>query len=107
MAIIQVDGTDFKEIFEQESQKKNVVILKFESMYCDSCIALGFELEELEESRDDVTVLEIDCGENEILTQMYDVVQVPTMIIFKNKKMIYNGTGVVLAADIVEMIQEK
>jgi thioredoxin-like negative regulator of GroEL len=106
MAIIEVDGSDFQEVLEEQLQNYEVVILKFESMYCDGCIALGFELEELEESNDNIVILEIDCAENEPLVELYDVTQVPAMVIYKNKEIIYNGIGVVLAVDILEMIKE-
>ena len=106
MAIIQVDETEFDEIFHTTLESYEVVILKFESTYCDGCIALGFELEELDEIYDNVTILEIEAPENELLAQRYDVTEVPTIVIYKNKEIIYHGVGVILAVDILNMIKE-
>jgi len=107
MAIIEVDGENFQEVLEEQLEAYNVVILKFTSQYCDGCIALDFELEEIEESdEENIAVLEIDCAENELVAELYNVTQVPSMVIYKNKEMIYNAKGVVLAADILEMIKE-
>jgi len=105
MAIIQVDETDFDEVFHSALETYSVVILKFESTYCDGCSALGFELEELDEIYNDVTILEIDAAENEFLTQKYNVTEVPTMIIYKNKEIMYQGVGVMLAVDILNIIK--
>ncbi len=107
MAMIEVDGDNFNEEIEAAFQRGDVMILKFISMYCDSCMALGFELEELDEKMENLTILEIDCGASEDLAQMYDIIEVPTMKIYKSEdRLIYEGVGVVLSDDIEEMIQE-
>jgi len=105
MAIIEVDETDFQEELAKGFTQGNPVILKFGSEYCDTCMAQGFELEEIDEKYDNVTILEIDCGESEQLAEMYGIMQVPTMIIYKDEDTIlWNREGVVLADDIVEII---
>ncbi len=107
MAIIEVDSDNFNAEIEAAFQRGDVVILKFISMYCDSCMALGFELEELDEKLEALTILEVDCGVSEDLAQMYDIVEVPTMKIYKSEnELIYDGVGVVLAADIEAMLQK-
>ena len=107
MAMIEVDGDNFNKEIEVAFQRGDVVILKFISMYCDSCMALGFELEELDEKMDKLTILEIDCGQSEDLAQMYDIIDVPSMKIYKKEdRLIYDGVGVVLAVDLEAMIQE-
>ena len=107
MAIIEVDESEFQEEIESAFERGDVVIVKFGSTYCDSCMALDFELEELDEKLDKLTVLEIDTPTAEGLTQLYDIVEVPTMKIYKNKEnMIYDGVGVTLAVDIEQIIKE-
>ncbi len=107
MAMIEVDGNNFNIEIEAAFQRGDVVILQFISMYCDSCMALGFELEELDEKMDNLTILEIDCGQSEDLAQMYEIQEVPAMKIYKKEdRLIYDGVGVVLAVDIKAMIEE-
>jgi len=107
MALIEVDEMDYQNILEDEFAKGNTVILKFVTEMCDACMALGFELEDIEE-RDDVSVLEIDCVESEELASEYGVYEVPTMIIYKDPKtVLYNSTGVIMAQDIEKIIDEK
>ena len=105
MALIEVDEIDFQEVLKEEFRKGQIVILKFGSEYCDACMALGFELEEIENAHENVTILEIDCGESEDLAQKYGVTQVPTMVIYENENStLWHQEGVVLAQDIEKII---
>ena len=107
MAIIEVDEVEFEEQTNAAFKRGDILILKFSSTYCDSCMALGFELEELDEKMDNLTVLEIDTPASQELAQLYDIVEVPTMKIYKDKEnMIYDGVGVTLAVDIEQIIKE-
>ena len=106
MAIIEVDEENFEYELSSAFERKDIVVLKFGSTYCDACMALGFELEELDEKLSDFTVLEIDCSMSAGLAQEYDSMEVPTMKIYKDKEsLVYDAVGVTLAADIREMIQ--
>jgi len=105
MAYIEVDEENFQEILDEEFEKKQIIILKFGSMYCDACIALDFELEEIDDKYDNVSVLEIDCSESQDLSQGYGVKQVPTMVIYDdNRNVLWQKEGVLLAQDIEKII---
>jgi len=105
MATYQVDEEDFQQRVDAAFEAGKKVILKFESEFCDACMAQGFELEELEELRDDVDILEINCSESEQLAEHYNINQVPTMMIFKDREtLLYDEEGVILASDIVEIL---
>ena len=105
MAYIEVDELNISEILAQEFDKKNIVILKFGSEYCDACIALDFELEEIDDKYDNVSILEVDCGESPDLAQQYRVIQVPTMVIYENENStLWHKEGVLLAQDIEKII---
>jgi len=106
MAIIEVDEENFEYEISSAFERKDRVILKFSSTYCDACMALGFELEELDEKLEKLTILEIDCSVSDTLAQEFDIMQVPTMKIYKDKEsLIFDAVGVVLASDIVEIIE--
>ena len=106
MAIIEVDEESFENELLSAFERKDNVILKFGSTYCDACMALEFELEELDETLDNVTILEIDCADSEELAQKYEIVEVPTLKIYKDKETpIFDGVGVVLAPDIAKLLE--
>jgi thioredoxin 1 len=106
MAIFEdVDITDFDEIMESEFKKGNIVILKFGTEMCDACFALESELEDLEEENENVSVLLIDCNDAQDLAENFDIQEVPTMIIYRDRDhIIYRGYGVLLSQDIEEII---
>ena len=105
MAFIEVDESNFVSIFNEELTKKQTVILKFGSEWCDPCHALECELEDVDDDNENVSVLMIDTEESPDLTNRYDVYQLPTMVIYKGTdEIIYRGEGVILAQDIEEII---
>ncbi len=102
--MIEIDE-NLDEVMSEEFAKGCMVILQFTSELCDACVALDMELEEIDEKYEDITVLSIDCNENDDIVESYDIFETPTMIIFNSKKeMIYNGVGVVLYQDIEKII---
>jgi len=106
MSFIQVDEMDFDEVLNEEFDKGQIVILKFGSEYCDACMALEFELEEVDNAHENVSILEIDCGDSKELAESYDIAQVPTMIIYENKNSIlWHKKGILLAQDIEKIIK--
>ena len=106
MAYIEVDEDNFSEIFSNEFDKNQIVILKFGSEFCEPCFALEYELEEIEQKHKKISVLSIDCNESPDLAEEYEVNQFPTMIIFENKdKMIFKSEELMLCQDIEEVLE--
>ena len=107
MAIVEVDEESFEEALNAAFEKKDIVIVKFGSEYCEPCHALECELEEIDEEMEDVTILMIDTSESQDLAAQYDVFELPTMIIYKDSQtVIYHKEGVILAPDIEKIIKE-
>ncbi len=107
MAYIEVDEFDIQEALDTAFDAKKIVIIKFYSELCDACNALDFELEEIDDNHDNVTILAVDCAESEELTQRYGVTRVPTMIIYENKNStLWHKDGVMLAQDIEAIINQ-
>ncbi len=105
MSFIEVDDDNFQEVFEEELCKNNIVILKFGSELCDPCQALEFELEELDEYYDNLSILMIECNEATILVERYKIHEMPTMVIYKNREtVLYFNEGVILCQDIQKII---
>jgi thioredoxin 1 len=107
MAIIEVDEESFKEEVERAFEKKDTLVLKFGSEYCEPCHALECELEELDEEMEDVTILMVDTSESPALAEQYDIYELPTMIIYKESETaLLRHEGVMLAQDIEQIIKE-
>ncbi len=105
MAFLEVDEDNFEQVLTEEFDKKQIVILKFGSEFCDPCHALECELEDVDDEFEDVSVLMIDTDESPELAEQYDVYQLPTMVIYRNRaNILYHGEGVMLSQDINEII---
>ncbi len=105
MPFIETDEENFEEVMAAEFAKGNTVILKFGSIYCDACQLMEFELEEVHDRVDGVSILDIDIAANEGLGYRFLVEEVPTTLIFKSadEQLLYK-TGIMLADDIVDLI---
>ena len=102
--MIEIDD-NLDVVMKREFENGNMVILQFTSELCDACVALDMELEEIDDKYEDISILSIDCNENEDVVEEYDIYETPTMIIFNSKKeMIYNGVGIILYQDIEQII---
>ncbi|MCK5294143.1 MAG: thioredoxin fold domain-containing protein [Arcobacteraceae bacterium] len=102
--MIEINGNLFKKM-KKEFKKERIVILQFKSDFCEPCNALEMELEELDDLRDDVSILSIDCAENADELEQFNVYQTPTMIIFnKQKEIIYRSESIILCQDIIDIL---
>ncbi len=107
MAIVEVDEENFQEALNSAFEKRDIVIVKFGSEYCEPCHALECELEEIDEEMENVSILMVDTSESQDLAEQYDVFELPTMIIYKDSQtVIYHKEGVILAPDIEKIIKE-
>jgi len=105
MPFIDVNEENFEVVMAREFEKEKFVILKFGSHYCDACQIMEMELEELCDRLTNVSVLNIDSGLSQGLTQQFFVEEIPTTVIFKEaKKQLFYRTGITLADDMVDVI---
>ena len=105
MAFIEVNEMNILSVMQEEFAKKQTVILKFGSEWCEPCHALEGELEDVDDDNEKVSVLMIDTDESQELAGLYSIQQLPTMLIYKDANtLVYRGEGVMLSSDIEELI---
>ena len=108
MALIEVDEENFQQVLEEAFKRKEPVLIKFGSEYCEPCHALEFELEELDEASENISIIMVDTDESPELAGKYDVFALPTMVIYDiNQQIIYHKEGIILAEDIRKIINSK
>jgi len=107
MAYIDVDDNNFDDTLNEELAKGQVVILKFYTEFCDACMGLDMELEDVDDDNENISVIAIDCAECDFTAQRYRVNQVPTMVIMKDKNTILlHREGIMLSSDIEDIINK-
>lgn len=88
--MISLNSSNFKtEVLEY----KGVVLVDFFATWCGPCRMLAPFLEEIDNERSDVKVAKLDIDEAENIASDYDVMSVPTMILFKNGEKISTCVG--------------
>jgi thioredoxin 1 len=85
-----------KEITQQEfdgMDRSSPMMLEIYSKTCGSCQMLSFVLEDIEKSKPDFPIYQIDYDENEELPDRLGVTGFPTMLFFKNGKEVERLVG--------------
>ena len=97
MAVIHGNESNFEELV-----KKDLVLVDFYAEWCGPCKMLGPVLEEL----DNVEVVKIDVDECANLARQFGIMSVPTLMIFKDGKLISSRGGAMPKPMLEEWINE-
>jgi thioredoxin 1 len=92
--------------FEEIINSEKPVLVDFFAVWCGPCKTMSTVLEDVKSVvKDETTILKIDVDKNTGLAQKYQVKGVPTMILFKNGKILWRQSGVIPKNELVKIIQ--
>jgi len=74
------DGNFQSEVLESE----HPVLVDFWAPWCGPCRVIAPSLEEINEERENLRVVKLNVDENQVTAARYDVMSIPTLILFKN-----------------------
>src|SRR2546423_15678422 len=94
-AIIEVTDVNFQaEVLESETP----VLVDFWAPWCGPCRVIAPALEEINEETENLRLVKLNVDDNQQTAASYDVMSIPTIILFKN------GTG---ATKIIGVLPKK
>ena len=69
------------------------VLVDFWAPWCGPCRIIAPHLEELDSERDDLRVVKLNVDDNQVTAVRYEVLSIPTMILFKNGELVKKVIG--------------
>jgi len=83
------------------------VLIDFHATWCGPCKAMGPILKDVSKKvGGKATILKIDVDKNPKVAAKYQVQGVPTLMVFKQGKMLWRQSGVVAANQLVDILEK-
>ena len=100
--IVEVTDANFQaEVLESET----AVLVDFWAPWCGPCRVIAPSLEEINDERDDLRVVKLNVDENQQTAARYEVMSIPTLILFKNGEPAHKIVGALPKSRLVQEIE--
>ena len=95
------------ENFEQEVLKaEKTVLIDFWAEWCGPCRMLSPVVDQVaEEMGDQIIVGKVNVGEQPALAQKFNIMSIPTLLVFKNGSVVQTSVGVRPKQEIVNLVR--
>lgn len=104
MAVINITTANFeKEVLQSETP----VLVDFWASWCGPCKMIAPVIEKVSDEVDGVKICKVNVDEELELTRKYQIMQIPTLILFKNGEVADRHSGVMTKSEIMEFIVAK
>ncbi|MEX1141440.1 MAG: thioredoxin [Thermoleophilaceae bacterium] len=81
------------------------VLVDFWAPWCGPCRIVAPHLEELDGERDDIKVVKLNVDENPQTAAAYNVMSIPTLLLFKNGQLAHQIVGAVPKTRLLQEIE--
>lgn len=101
MSVQKITHADFQ---QEVLESKTTVLVDFWASWCGPCRMLTPILEELAAENPQVKVCKVNIDEEPELASAYQIMSIPTLIVFKDGKAVNQSLGVRPKKQILEML---
>ncbi len=102
MSVLHINHESFEKIIAQNGK---TVLVDFWATWCGPCRMIAPVLEEVAKERPDVTVCKVDVDEERELALEYGVSSIPTLLVFRDGKLVNQSIGAMPKERILAMLQ--
>lgn len=101
MSVLHVNEESFEKIIAAPGK---TVLVDFWATWCGPCRMIAPVLEEVAAERPDVTVCKVNVDEERELAMEYGVSSIPTLLVFRDGKIVNQSIGVIPKEKILSML---
>jgi thioredoxin 1 len=102
MSVLVLNSENFhKEVIESNRP----VLIDFWASWCAPCRMLSPIIEEIADAHPEIKVCKVNVEEAEDLAQEFNIMSIPTMLVFKDGKVVNKAVGVKPMRQILELIE--
>ena len=93
--------------FSELIRSEKPVLIDFSAEWCGPCKALAPILEDVKRKMGDrATIVKLDVDRNRAVASSYNIMAVPTLIIFQKGKPVWRKSGVAPASELIQAIEK-
>ena len=90
MSVIHIDKNSFQQEVINSSKP---VLLDFWASWCGPCRMIAPVLDEIAQERSDIKVCKVNVDEQPELARQFGIMSIPTLIVFKDGKIVNQAMG--------------
>ncbi|MDV3166353.1 MAG: thioredoxin family protein ['Waltheria sp.' little leaf phytoplasma] len=86
--------------------KNKLLLIDFFLTHCPPCQKLMPHLEQIKKERPDIEIIKINGHENFALTKKYNITSYPSLLLYKNTKLIKKNVGYLSLSELLTFITD-
>lgn len=102
MGIVHLSKSNYK---EEIVEYKGLVLIDFWAPWCPPCRMIGPIIEEIDDENDNIKVCKVNVDEENELAQLFQVSNIPLLVIMKDNNVINKSVGYKEKEQILDLLK--